>query len=148
MDPLTHLIISKVLIGNDRSVLIAGLAPDAPFYATYPFWIIVSRQLLRSVQQNSWPEPPAWMYVPHHIAHSLPMMLTIALVLRLHTGRWLPWSLAWLLHILIDIPTHSRRYWAPQFLWPFSTFTVDGISWPTLLISWFQRCKHELPNAL
>ncbi len=42
--------------------------------------------------------------------------------------------LGWLLHILIDIPTHSLRYYATRFLWPVSDFRVDGIAWWT---PWF-----------
>jgi len=35
----------------------------------------------------------------------------------------------WMLHILIDIPTHTRRVYPTPFLWPLSDFTIDGISW-------------------
>jgi hypothetical protein len=41
-----------------------------------------------------------------------------------------PWELSgWILHILIDIPTHTRGLYPTPFLWPLSDFTVDGISW-------------------
>jgi hypothetical protein len=39
--------------------------------------------------------------------------------------------LGWLLHIAIDIPTHSFRYYATRFLWPVSDFRIDGIAWRT-----------------
>ncbi len=39
--------------------------------------------------------------------------------------------LGWLLHILIDIPTHSLRYYSTRFLWPVSEFRIDGIAWWT-----------------
>jgi hypothetical protein len=42
--------------------------------------------------------------------------------------------LGWLMHILIDIPTHSFSYYATRFLWPLSDFRVDGIAWWT---PWF-----------
>src|ERR1039457_2077237 len=42
--------------------------------------------------------------------------------------------LGWLLHILIDIPTHSFSYYATRFLWPVSDYRVDGIAWWT---PWF-----------
>jgi hypothetical protein len=35
----------------------------------------------------------------------------------------------WLLHILLDIPSHTTRLYPTPFLWPLSDFTVDGISW-------------------
>ena len=42
--------------------------------------------------------------------------------------------LGWLLHILIDIPTHSFSYYATRFLWPISDYRIDGIAWWT---PWF-----------
>ena len=39
--------------------------------------------------------------------------------------------LGWLLHIVIDIPTHSLRYYATRFLWPVSDYRIDGIAWWT-----------------
>lgn len=39
--------------------------------------------------------------------------------------------LGWLLHILLDIPTHSFSYYATRFLWPVSNFRIDGIPWWT-----------------
>ncbi len=42
-------------------------------------------------------------------------------------------ALGWMLHILFDIFTH-REMFAIQFLWPVSSFHVDGIRWET---PWF-----------
>jgi hypothetical protein len=58
------------LIGTERDVLIAGLAPDLPFYLTYPPWLIINGQFIGALRTNNWPETPAWMYQAHHIAHS------------------------------------------------------------------------------
>ena len=41
---------------------------------------------------------------------------------------------AWLLHIFIDIPTHSYQFYPTPFLWPLSGVMVDGISWG---VPWF-----------
>lgn len=72
-------------------------------------------------------------------ARLVPLVALVAVAARLVTGSWPRWALAWAIHILVDIPTHSRKNWAPQFLWPFSAVTVDEISWPELLLSWFQQ---------
>ncbi len=37
--------------------------------------------------------------------------------------------LGWLVHILIDIPTHSYKFYPTPFLWPISEWKFDGISW-------------------
>jgi hypothetical protein len=56
-------------------------------------------------------------------------MVVVAIV-RIVKGRWPDKLLgAWLLHILVDVPTHSKAKWGPRFLWPFSDFAVDGLSW-------------------
>ena len=82
------------------------------------------------------------MLTAHHAAHSLPLLLVVATFARLITGRWpsAP-AWAWLLHILIDIPTHSRKQWAPQFLWPLSHYSINGISWAELAIAALRRIR-------
>ncbi len=41
-----------------------------------------------------------------------------------------PWELSgWLLHILLDIGTHSADFYPTPFLWPFFSFKVSGIVW-------------------
>lgn len=37
--------------------------------------------------------------------------------------------LAWGLHILMDIPTHTSRFYATPFLWPLSSYRFSGVSW-------------------
>lgn len=41
---------------------------------------------------------------------------------------------AWAIHILIDIPTHSDKFFPTQFLWPLSNYKFYGIIWAT---PWF-----------
>lgn len=139
MDPFTHLLVTRTVISPEPKTILAGLAADLPFYLTYPAWLIRRGQLGVAFRTNDWPEAPRWMVTLHHLFHSLPMLLLVAIVGRLITGRWPPATLAWGLHILIDIPTHSRRSWAPQFLWPFSSLTVDGISWVEVIIPILSR---------
>jgi hypothetical protein len=95
-----------------------------------------------SFTENARPSPPRWMFTTHHAAHSLPLLLGVATCARLITGRWpsAP-ARAGLLRILIDILTHSRKQWAPQFLWSLSQFSVDGISWAELAIAALRRVR-------
>lgn len=133
MDPLTHLFITRKMIGSEVRVLLAGLAPDVPFYLTYPIWLMKRGQFIGALLTNDWPPALRWMQTLHHIFHSLPVLFTVAGAIRFRKGYWPLESLAWGLHILVDLPTHSRRNWAPQFLWPLSTVTIDGLSWPEFL---------------
>jgi hypothetical protein len=66
--------------------------------------------------------------------HSLMVFLLAFGLVSLLARRVMFEMLGWLLHILIDIPTHSMRYYATRFLWPISDFRIDGIAWWT---PWF-----------
>lgn len=69
------------------------------------------------------------------IGHSA-LVFFIIFTLTLIIFRRMQWELvAWLLHIGIDVITHShKQFYAPAFLWPFSLWTLNGISWNT---TWF-----------
>lgn len=66
--------------------------------------------------------------------HSLIVFLLVFGVTTILARRIVFELLGWLLHILIDIPTHSLSYYATRFLWPISDFRIDGIAWWT---RWF-----------
>ncbi len=66
--------------------------------------------------------------------HSLIVFLLAFGLAAILTHRVWFAMLGWLMHILIDIPTHSLNYYATRFLWPVSNFRVDGIPWWT---PWF-----------
>jgi hypothetical protein len=66
--------------------------------------------------------------------HSLVVFLVVFGIATLLARRIVVALLGWLLHILIDIPTHSYSYYATRFLWPLSNWGVDGIAWWT---PWF-----------
>ncbi len=77
---------------------------------------------------------PRWIEPLHHISHSLPVAFIGAVVIWLLSGRWPRRELAaWVLHIVIDIPTHSRRFWGPRFLWPLSDVVVDSVPWAEIM---------------
>lgn len=140
MDPLTHIFFTRKFISSKPNVILAGIGSDTPFYLTYPAWVIASGQLHSAIHHNNWPEPPRWLEIAHHALHSIPMLVLLAIGVRLVTNRWPKDTFrAWLLHILIDIPTHSRAQWGPRFLWPFSNFAVDGVSWVDLAFRWVRR---------
>jgi len=147
MDPLTHFFITSKVISSKARVLLAGLAPDAPFYLTYPVWLMKRGQFIDALLTNDWPPALRWMQTLHHLFHSLPVLLAVAGAIRLRRGRWPLEALAWGLHILVDLPTHSRRNWAPQFLWPLSTVTIDGISWPEFITQLINHVCNLLGGA-
>lgn len=79
--------------------------------------------------------PHANLGVPlYPAAHSVVVFLLVFGVVTAATRRVVIELLGWLLHILIDVPTHSLDYYATRFLWPVSEYRIDGIAWWT---PWF-----------
>ena len=68
------------------------------------------------------------------ISHSLiAFSIIFILVWLLRKSIFLP-LVAWGIHIIIDIPTHSIELFPTPFLWPLSNFKFDGIAWDTPVV--------------
>jgi len=83
---------------------------------------------------------PSWVYGAYNLTHSFVMFFAVFTIIFLMTKKWF-WPLtAWAIHILIDIPTHSLRYFPTPFLWPISNYVFNGISWAT---PWFLALNYS-----
>lgn len=70
----------------------------------------------------------------YHFSHSAVVFFVIFGVVYFVFRRPI-WELGgWLIHIILDIPTHSYQFYPTPVLWPLSGWTFDGFSWGTL---WF-----------
>ena len=58
MDPLTHVLITRKMVGTDYQVVIAGLLADLPFYLLYPPWLVLRGELGEAIRRNEWPIAP------------------------------------------------------------------------------------------
>jgi len=130
MDVLTHALLTRFVVDRSGTTILAGVGPDIAFHLTYPPWVLAQGKAFHALSMSDWPDPPEWMESLHHACHSVPVALAGAVAIRVLTGQWPRRALAaWLLHILVDIATHSRRFWGPRFLWPLRDFAVDGVPW-------------------
>jgi hypothetical protein len=82
----------------------------------------------------------------YHISHSIVIFLGLFILTwlfrRYQSGRTAEYSFGggrpyfemtgWLLHILLDIPTHSDKLYPTPFLWPLSGYYFNGSSWGTM----------------
>lgn len=88
----------------------------------------------------------------YNISHSLIVFALVFALIRFILRRPI-WEMSgWFLHILIDIPTHSYRFYPTPFLWPISEWKFNGFSWGTpwfmilnysaiILVYWFLKKK-------
>lgn len=65
----------------------------------------------------------------YNVSHSVVVFIFIFGIVALIFKKPV-WEMAgWLIHILIDIPTHSYQFYPTPFLWPVSGWKFDGFSW-------------------
>jgi hypothetical protein len=118
--------------------------PVAAFFGVLPDLMSFSYVVFKHVFNGGRGKPPVesipdWVFTAYNMTHSLFIVSAVILMLFL-LNRWLGISsCAWSWHVICDIPTHSRAYFPTPFLYPFSDFTVDGISFmhPPIFISYW-----------
>ncbi len=69
-----------------------------------------------------------WVWPLYYASHSLVIFIVVFGVMWTLLKRPVLELVGWLLHILIDIPTHQGIF-ALHFLWPLSSFSVSGLRW-------------------
>jgi membrane-bound metal-dependent hydrolase YbcI (DUF457 family) len=122
------------------AAFVLGMAPDllsfGLFHLTRPGWL-----RLRLAGEISGPPPlsvlPEFVFYAYNLTHSLVVWATVFTLIWL-IRRHPPWVfLAWGLHILCDIPTHTSRYFPTPYLWPLPAPYVEGVPWsaPWFMIS-------------
>ncbi len=137
MDIFSHGLWGGLAFGRRgrRSFLLSfsfGIIPD--LFSFGIFWVAV---VLGLNQRPDFAEPPSSLNIPHYVSqlyqvsHSFVIFLILFFMLWAFFRRPIWEFSAWGLHILLDIPTHSYRFFPTPFLWPVSRFEIDGIPWST-----------------
>ncbi len=85
----------------------------------------------------------AWQL--YQISHSLFVFSAVFGIVWLIRRRPVLEMLGWPLHILIDIPSHTLRFFPTPFLWPVSSYHFDGISWGN---RWFMLVNYSAIAAV
>ncbi len=140
MDPLSHLMLTRIVIGPGRVPLLATLVPDLPFYRCYPTWVARRGLITAAIRSGIWPALPGWLLTLHRASHSLlPSMtlLMVSVVFQRNELRLV--ALSWLLHIFVDMLSHRREPWGPRPLWPLSDLAFAGIGWADTLAAGIAR---------
>lgn len=130
MDTLAHGLWGGLTAGWKKRFGLAflfGIAPDLCSFGALG--------AIRFVQGTFEPGKPSihtlpdWLYVAYNFSHSLIVIGALWLLLWFTYRRVAVPFLAWPLHILCDIPTHSQAFFPTPFLFPLSSYTFDGFSW-------------------
>jgi len=140
MDIISHGLWGSAAFGRKtkRSFLIAfffGVLPDL-----FSFGIFFVQRLFTDGLNFNHSGPPDIATIPQYVdtlynfTHSIFAFSVVFIIVWLFLERPLYEMFAWLVHILLDIFTHSYAFFPTPFLWPISNFKVDGISWAQPII--------------
>ena len=77
---------------------------------------------------------PGYVYEAYSVTHSLVVFAFVYGIVRAIRGRPVREMRAWGLHVLMDIPFHSKAVFPTPFLWPLSDYSFDGVLWSTPVI--------------
>ena len=136
MDVISHGLWGSLAFGRSRKksfwlAFLFGILPDVLSFGLF----FVTRFFGIGNEVHFGPEPPGPRFIPQYV-HSLYTITHSAIIFLIVFGAvWIIlrkplWELgAWGLHILFDIPTHSYRFFPTPFLWPISSFTINGVGW-------------------
>lgn len=122
-----------------------GMFPDLFAFTVPVIWMLFNAAM-GTLPQGGWPgrnefEPSAHDGLPvmrlattlYQYSHSIIVFAIVATVLLFYcsrAGKRTPLEmLGWPLHILMDIPTHSYRFFPTPVFWPISQWKFDGFSW-------------------
>lgn len=121
-----------------------GIFPDLFAFTPIFIWAILNKVFLRPEDIEPASNNHLWInnltHNLYNISHSLIIFGIIFLIIYLIKKKIYFSLLGWPLHILIDIPTHSYKFYPTPFLWPISDFKINGISWGT---TWFMVLNYS-----
>jgi len=131
MDVVSHGLWGAIAFGRQGNATIAaafGMVPDLISFTPNLIANLLKGKVVKGKPELSY--FPAWVFKVYDFTHSLVVYAAIYILLRVTFGNEIAYlSLAWLLHILFDIPTHAKEFFPTKFLYPLSSFHFDGIPW-------------------
>lgn len=137
MDIISHGLYGGVAFGrrSRKSFWLSfffGVAPDLLSFGIFTVgsWVGIFEHPDWSSGRH--PDPsqiPQFVHGLYNLTHSFVIFAIIFGVVWLIRKKPLYEMLGWPLHILVDIPTHSDKFFPTPFLWPVSNYHVDGHPW-------------------
>ena len=142
MDVLSHALYGSAPFLSNKNkkyfwfAFLIGITPDA-----LSFGIFMVLNLLGIYERPDWqsgPPPvsaiPEFVSILYDITHSLVIFALVFISVWIIRRKPFWPLLAWGIHILVDIPSHSDQFFPTPFLWPVSDFHLNGISWGSPVI--------------
>ncbi|MBA3733067.1 metal-dependent hydrolase [Patescibacteria group bacterium] len=121
-----------------------GIFPDL-FAFSIPFALFIAglqNGVSFKIQFHEHGGPGELANILYHYSHSLVIFALVFVLVWLYYKRPRLELLGWMLHILIDIPTHSLKFYPTPFLWPISNYHFPyGVPWSE---PWFMLINYSV----
>lgn len=130
MDIISHFLWTYALLFKTKYKLkaaIFGVLPDILAFGAYFIYNIFTLSFHFGKPELS--SIPNYVFIVYSFTHSLVIFFAVMFLIYLITKKIYFYMFGWLVHILIDIPSHTRDFFPTPFLWPISNFHVSGVSW-------------------
>lgn len=105
-------------------VLLWSLSPSGSFKTFYDY--------IFTTPENEPSLPSTVVFISHHlhcVMHSMVIVAAVTFLTWFYLKRFFIPLAGWWIHILIDIFTHSKEYYAVPIFYPFSEEGFNGIAW-------------------
>ncbi len=137
MDILSHALWGGVAFGRAKkrdfwAAFTLGAAPDLLAFTVPSAARLVSYMSGNGLTEgfrHNMADFPQYVFTLYSIGHSLVIFTAVFVgVWLLRKKPYIP-LLAWGFHVFLDIFTHSIDFFPTPFLWPFSDYRFNGLSW-------------------
>ena len=137
MDTFSHALYGKGLFGYRKyrwTSFLFGALPDLSSFGVYFLVLFFSNFQKLQYGRPSIEEIPIWVIELYNISHSL-ITAFVFIAIVYFVKRDISWPmLAWPLHIIVDLLTHSIEFFPTPIFWPLSNYRFDGIPWSNIYV--------------
>ena len=137
MDTFSHALYGKGLFGYRKyrwTSFLFGALPDLSSFGVYFLVLFFSNFQKLQYGRPSIEEIPIWVIELYNISHSL-ITAFVFIAIVYFVKKDLSWPmLAWPVHIIIDLFTHSIEFFPTPIFWPLSNYRFDGIPWSNIYV--------------
>ena len=137
MDTFSHALYGKGFFGYRKyrwASFLFGALPDLSSFGVYFLVQLFSNFYKLKYGRPSIEEIPIWVIELYNISHSL-ITAFVFIAIVYFVKKDLSWPmLAWPVHIIIDLFTHSIEFFPTPIFWPLSNYRFDGIPWSNIYV--------------
>ena len=145
MDILAHalwgLIFFDSLDMNLYLIILFSLLPDFSAFSFEFVKLILGFKKFPHSKEEARKKIPRYVGKIYNFTHSLVLVGCLFLILFIFYRSFSWYILPWILHILLDIPSHPRDFFGTPIFYPFSSYKFDGYEWGK---KWFMIVNYSL----